>query len=163
MPPTMSTAGPENVDVPTRVSSEDDIDDPVTPMAIIADQVQALTEAATVTPTTLEGQMAMHVNIALFAFSQHAANVLGNIDKSWDAALRVLDTKNSVLHCLAETLQNFATVTPYSATIHAVTPSGFPTAFAVQHATYEGFDLALGRIFQFLKAEGFTPPQSSGA
>ena len=135
----------------------DDIEDPAVPMTVIADQLGEQVETPTVDPSTPAGQVVLTVDQALFRITEHAATVLASIDKSWDAALRVLNHNNNGLLCLKEAVQNFTPVTPYSATVQAMTPSGFPISFTVQHATQTGFLEAMGGLLAFLKENGFQP------
>lgn len=136
---------------------DDDIAEVSLPMATIATIEQQHVEMPTVDPNTPAGQVVLTVDQALFAMSQHAATVLANIDKSWDACLRVLNHNNSATMCLKEALQAYAPVVPYAATVSTLTPSGFPMSLTVQHATREGFLEAMGGMLAFLKEQGFQP------
>lgn len=169
---TQETLGPERVEAFLAPAPTDDIPDPVIPEAVQA----ALHPPGTgsVDPNTPAGQVVLTVDQALYQFSEHGAmvltkfrddakQVLHGIDGAWKAILERLDTDNRALTCLKEALQTYAPCTPYSATVQAMSPSGFPMAFRVEHATFEGFMSAMGGLFQLLTSQGFTPGAAAGA
>jgi hypothetical protein len=137
----------------------DDLEDPATPMQALADQTQLRVEDPIVNPNTVEGQAILSVDEAMFKITQHAATCLGAIDKSWDAALRVLNQGNNGLLALKEALQNWAPHTPYRATVQVVTPAGFPMSLSVEALTQRDFLEKVGALMQFLSANGFTVPR----
>jgi hypothetical protein len=137
----------------------DDMEDPALPMALLADQAKHQVDTPSVNPSTVEGQAILSVDEAMFKITQHAATVLAAIDKSWDAALRVLHQGNNGLLALKEALQNWAPHTPYRATVQVLTPAGFPMALTVEALTQRDFLEKVGALMQFLTANGFTVPQ----
>jgi hypothetical protein len=139
-----------------------DIADPPQPLETIAAQAQARIESLIVNPNTIEGQAMINLDEALYKFSQHGATVLNAIDKSWDAALRVLNHNNNALLCLKEALQGWAPHTPYSVSIQVVSPSGYPMSIAVEALTQEDFLGKVSAMMGFLSSNGFTPGYPCG-
>ena len=95
---------------------------------------------------------------ALTRFSDDARQVLKGIDGAWASILTRLDTDNRALTCLAEAIQGHSPCTPYSATVQAITPSGRPISFTVQHPTWEGFLVQMGNVLGIVNSEGWTAP-----
>ena len=153
----------ENTPPPT-----DDICDPPLPPAV-QEVLAAQRGAGSVDPSTPAGQVVLTVDQALYAFSEHSAvvltqfrndakQVLQGIDGAWKAILERLDTDSRALTCLREAMQSWSPCTPYSATVHAVTPSGRPISFTVQHATWEGFMVQMGNVLGVVNMDGWTAP-----
>ena len=168
--PTMSTtktAAEEPVSPdPLFEQPTGDIADPPQPLAAIAAQAKDRTERPAVNPNTVEGQAMMSVDQAMFRISEHAATVLKaiegsvahalkNIDHGWDNAVRLLNQNNSGFLAMKEALQGFAPHTPFSATVQAITPSGYPITLTIEHVTYAGFLEVMGQTMAFLQQNGF--------
>lgn len=154
------TAMPKMTAIPTEAHANgetppdvllDDIDDPVTPSTIVAQP------PSVVDPGTPAGQMLMSVDEALYKFSTHAAVVLSSVEKSWDAALRVLNHNNQGVEVLAAALATYVPCVPYSAEIHVTSPSGYVMKLIVQNGTQEGFMGQMGTLMAFLQDNNFTP------
>lgn len=132
---------------------DDDIPDPATPLAVVTQTLPP----PVVDPSTPAGQVVMSVDEALYKFSTHAAGVLSSVEKSWDAALRVLNHNNQSVEVLATALATYVPCVPFSAEIAVTSPSGYPMKLVVQHATQEGFLGQMGTLMAFLQDNQFTP------
>lgn len=157
---------------PTTVPPTDDITDPTVPLQTIADLTRERAEEAekalapdteTLHLGTFEGRALLNVDQACYKISEHAATCLNMISNSWDAAVKVLNQNNSAFLCLKEALQSWAPHTPYSATIHVVTPSGFQMTLTVEALNQDEFLGKVGALMGFLKEGGFTPQVRNGS
>lgn len=149
----------------------DDIPETATPDAVRA-AIDALPAEGSLDPAVPAAAAFMSLDEVLYKFStlsaaaltrfgQDAKQVLQGIDGAWAAILARLDTDNRALTCLAEAIQTHSPCTPYSATVQAVTPSGRPISFTVQHATWEGFMVQMGNVLGVVNSEGWSAPVSA--
>lgn len=157
--PRMSTTPEPTVPLvlATDPAGLDDIQDPPVPQALQeALDTERPIDAPTEEPPT-EAADTRLLDLALFKMSEHAAYIMQCLDGGFSKAIDRLDVNKAALETLAQATREQQRITPYSGTVSALTPSGFPLSLQVQGRTREEFLDALAGLLGFLKEQGFQP------
>ena len=154
----------EALNTAPRSTEPDDIPDPPVPRSLIealdVPEVLQPPDRGPINLSQLHDQVLMTVDTALYKVTQHVLAGMSGLDKSISGGLQAIAAGQDGMRLLASALAQATPLVPFSGTVKAISPSGYPISLSAQGTTQDEFLQRFGALLGFLKTEGFTPPET---